>query len=150
MQINKIIVTTDFSPASTKAFQSARIFAEKFHAELELIYAAELWTAPYYLIPEIPNPENITEYNKSAILEATTALNKLLTENFSGLTKVKATVLEAKDSAAQAILNYAKSQNCSLIVIASGGRGKISNMLLGSVVSKIVANTHCPVLSIPV
>ncbi|MBF7084226.1 universal stress protein [Desulfallas sp. Bu1-1] len=44
------------------------------------------------------------------------------------------------------IVDYARQNNCDLIVVGTRGRGNIKGMLLGSVSQKVVQQSHCPVL----
>lgn len=50
------------------------------------------------------------------------------------------------DSAAEAIVEAAKSLNCDLIVMASHGRRGVSRLLLGSQTSEVVSHSPVPVL----
>ena len=47
---------------------------------------------------------------------------------------------------AEAIIETAKSRNCSLIVMSSHGRRGLGRLLLGSVTSEVVAKSPVPVL----
>ena len=50
------------------------------------------------------------------------------------------------DSAAEAIVEAAKSLGCDLIVMASHGRRGVSRLLLGSQTSEVVSHSPIPVL----
>ncbi|MGH9982382.1 MAG: universal stress protein [Nitrososphaeraceae archaeon] len=44
------------------------------------------------------------------------------------------------------LLEYAEDKNIDLIVIGTRGRNKLSRLMLGSVASRVVTYSHCPVL----
>ena len=46
----------------------------------------------------------------------------------------------------EGIVDYAQEKNLELIVIGTRGRSGFKKMLLGSVASKVVTYSHCPVL----
>ncbi len=58
------------------------------------------------------------------------------------------TVLEG--SPAEEILDYTKKNEKDLIVMGSHGREGISSLLLGSISKRVLDNTYCPVLIVPV
>ena len=49
----------------------------------------------------------------------------------------------------EAVLNYAKKENTSLIIIGSRGLGKIRRTLIGSVSDYVVHNSKIPVIVVP-
>jgi nucleotide-binding universal stress UspA family protein len=53
---------------------------------------------------------------------------------------------DTNDSAAEAIVESARSLGCDLIVMASHGRRGISRLLLGSQTSEVVSHSPVPVL----
>jgi nucleotide-binding universal stress UspA family protein len=50
------------------------------------------------------------------------------------------------DSASEAILNYAKKQRCSLIVVGSKNRTGIGNFLAGSIIRPLAQNSTVPLM----
>jgi nucleotide-binding universal stress UspA family protein len=51
-------------------------------------------------------------------------------------------------STAKAIVEYAISHGCSLIVMGTHGRTGISHLLMGSVAERVVREAPCPVLTV--
>jgi nucleotide-binding universal stress UspA family protein len=50
-----------------------------------------------------------------------------------------------RNEPADAIVEYAKANNCEHIVLGTGGRGTITRMVLGSVSSAVLVRAHCSV-----
>jgi nucleotide-binding universal stress UspA family protein len=46
----------------------------------------------------------------------------------------------------KSLLEYAEDKNIDLIVIGTRGRNKLSRLMLGSVASRVLTYSHCPVL----
>lgn len=60
----------------------------------------------------------------------------------------KADIVEGLMSVGDAIINHAKSEKVDLIIVGTKGRSGFSEVLLGSVASKVVTYALCPVLVI--
>lgn len=56
--------------------------------------------------------------------------------------------VEANQSAAEAILNYADSNNIDLIIMSTHGRSGITRWAFGSVAERVVRHSRTPVLTI--
>ncbi|MEK8030309.1 universal stress protein [Ideonella sp. DXS29W] len=134
-----ILVPTDGSDITSKAVQTAISLAKTFGAKLSTISVKEPF--PYSAISEMqPVPpqefydaqERIAASRVKAVIEAAAD---------QGLSCEGHTV-EALHPW-EAITDYAKSQECDLIVMASHGRRGVSALLLGSETQKVL--THCAV-----
>ena len=55
-------------------------------------------------------------------------------------------VCSNSDTAYRGIIGAARKKRCDVIVMASHGRGSVGTLLLGSVTSKVLANSRIPVL----
>ena len=55
-------------------------------------------------------------------------------------------IVEGVFSAGTAIINYAESHSISIIVVGTKGRSGISKVMLGSIASKVVTHSSCPVI----
>ena len=147
--IKKILVTTDLSTESKKALPVAKSFADKFGAELILLVVGyELFTipasygleAPVYLDPSVQR--EIDERMQRD-------LEKVKSEEF-GDYPVTAVLKTGSLSPVDGILSTVKELGADLLVMASHGRTGVQRVLLGSVTERVLRNSPCPVLVVPV
>jgi nucleotide-binding universal stress UspA family protein len=138
----KVIVAVDGSDSSQKALQEAkRMLANQVAQEVEVVYVA----------PTFRNEIFYTDkYN--AVLDPLYA--QMLAEGEKLLEKcagelegynVKTTLLKGEPPAE--IAKLAKN-NCDLVIVGSRGKNPISNLILGSVSSRVLQIVDCPVLII--
>jgi len=119
----KILVGTDGSEHSKKAFIEAINIAKRFSGFVKVI----------------------TVYKQGMDKEA----EKVLEEAEQYLKKEKidyslSSILGSNPS--RALVNIAKHENFDLIVVGSRGLGSAASILLGSVSKKVVSKAHCDVL----
>jgi nucleotide-binding universal stress UspA family protein len=60
----------------------------------------------------------------------------------------KANIIEGLTTAEETIINHADSEKVNLIIVGTRGRSGFSKVLLGSVASKVITYSSCPVLII--
>ena len=150
IDLNSILLPTDFSKCSQEAAEYACAFADQFGAELHVLHVIHDWTVE---VPEFgmgltfPGylehiPQKLEELEKAAIQELAGFLP-------AGWQEGKQVVLATKQgSPFVKILEYAKSHQINLIVMGTHGRGALSHALLGSVAEKVVRKADCPVLTV--
>ena len=148
MHFQHILVTTDFSDASLVAFEAAAYQAKMGGTKLSLLSIVPDWEVPPTLLEHIPSPERIDEYRKQIVAASTERLQKLASERFHGQ-KVETHVLVSSRSHSSEICEFARKNNCDLIVMSSTGHGALASLVLGSTTQKVLAETNCPVLVIP-
>lgn len=146
---NHILISTDGSEVAQKGLDQGLSLAKALGAEVTIItvterfpaYAAGLgleyaWTdttlAEYAAGQE--------EVAKSILTAAKQSADRL---------GVSAQTLHVKEAQpAEAILEAAKSRNCSLIAMSSHGRRGLGRLVLGSVTAEVLAHSPVPVLVI--
>lgn len=132
----RILVTTDFSPAATAALEAAAHLARRFDgASLTLVHVYETMSKPFTDHPAYRAYADVDS-------ELRAALSKLGNEH---LTADVSTELLVGESAANAIVEYAKNNQFDLITVATHGRTGLSRLLLGSVAEKVTRLAACPV-----
>jgi nucleotide-binding universal stress UspA family protein len=142
LPLPKILVPVDFSDRSIGAVRYARNLACHFRSDLILVH----------VLPPIPHPVGGFEFGgvvvsdslAERIPEARRQLDEFLAHELVGM-KVCRMVLEG-DPAAK-IVEYAHSQQVSLIVMPTHGYGPFRRFLLGSVTAKVLHDADCPVLT---
>jgi nucleotide-binding universal stress UspA family protein len=135
--INRIMVTTDFSDHSKKAFPIAKEIAQKSTATLELVN----------ILPFDPQHDDEPEESKIQVREQ--RLNVLAKEALHDISDlVKTTVIVSTDTPHEAILNYNLNNPHDLIVMSTVGRTGIDYLMMGSTTANVVRHVNCPVLSV--
>jgi nucleotide-binding universal stress UspA family protein len=139
-----IVLATDGSAASAHAAQLAVNLTGIHHATLTALYVADPY--PYLGVGEV-NPMGYQAYSAAAQQLAAQAHAQV-----EGLCKAQspAIPLQARFvedvAAASGIVDTAKLLGADLIVVGSHGRSGIARLMLGSVATKVVAESPIPVL----
>lgn len=144
MVLKKILVPTDFGPASAVALQHGRDLASAFGATLHVLHAVgdlvTMTTMPPTYVPDL------VQSLKEREADARTRLRKMLAADAPETKRAEVVVSSA--SPTSAIVAYAETHGIDLIVIGTHGRNAISHLLLGSVAEKVVRSAPCPVLTV--
>jgi len=146
MHFDHVIITTDFSEDSLRAFEFAAYQAKMEDSKVTLLYVIEDWEFPASMFRYISNA--IEDYKDDIVQDALERLKTLASTHFHH-ERVHCQVLLANKSAAEEITNYSLSHKGNLIVMASHGGGSIGALFLGSTVQKVIQLSHCPVFVIP-
>ena len=147
-----ILVTTDFSEASESAFDYAK---EQFK-----LTGKEKSKITLLKVIDVVPPASINfEYglalpDKKGMLEkvykhALEQIQEIAEKQFTGL-PVETAVIKPKKAIYQEIINFAETNNVSLIVMSTHGRTGVKHFFLGSVAERVVRRSPCPVMIVPV
>ena len=143
IQIKRILLPTDFSPASAAAVNYACELAAKFDAELHVLHALEVHPS---LTPEFGMGLVLPKF----ISESRAAAEKLLAEaldpKWAAGRTVSRTVVEG--SPRVEIVRYAGEHDIDLIVLSTHGRTGLPHVIMGSVAENVVRTAPCPVLTV--
>lgn len=131
----RILVPTDFSPASGAALRYARALAEKFGASLEVLHILD----NDFLRAVVTDPRDVEAGTLQKVQSLLTA-----GERERG---ARALVMRSDDPADE-IVSYARSAPVDLIVMGTHGRHGVAHLLMGSVAEKIVRDAPCPVMTV--
>ena len=142
--IRRIIVPTDFSPASQRAIDYAVTLARPLNASLLLLHVVE---QPFvggggweWYIPDAP-----------ALLERLEADSRTqLAEIGDGLTQqgLAVTTEVRRGLPTGGIVAAAADGGADLIVMSTHGRSGLPHLLLGSVAERVIRTAPCPVLAV--
>ena len=139
-----IVVASDFSKASRRAFATAVKTAKQNGATLTIVHV---------LIPFVPigpdqfvGPETWTEIEKSAHDWAARKLEALAAR--AKAAGVRAKVLLAEGQPAKEVTRIARKLHADLLVVGTHGRTGFTKLLLGSIASQVVASSRCPVMAV--
>jgi nucleotide-binding universal stress UspA family protein len=134
----KILFPVDLSDSCVGAAPFVEAMAKKFGAQVTLLHVLEM-----------PPPYFTDWYGFMAMVDVSAVregrvneLNEFLKDRFHG-PSVNREMLEGDPS--QVITNYAQEQGIDLIMMPTHGFGTFRTLLLGSVTSKVLHDSDCPV-----
>jgi nucleotide-binding universal stress UspA family protein len=134
--IKRILVPTDFSPASLEALDYAVELAQTSQAELLIVYAIE--PIQYEIPPLMIKQAQKDAAEKLAGLAARIGkrCSKCRTEVHFGV-------------AYQVIVALSAKAKADLIVMSTHGHTSLRYLLVGSVAERVIHHSTCPVLVVP-
>ena len=140
LNIQQILVPTDFSEPSKKALKYAVSVAKQLGAKITLLHVVELPIAYPYgdYNPFVAEPYRI-------VSAATATAGKICKEEKINPRFIRETLVKEGISY-QEIVDTAKALKMDLIIIATHGRTGLAHVLLGSTTEKVVRHAPCPVL----
>ncbi len=142
IEINRILVPTDFSDCSVAASVQARELAAQFGAQIHVLYVLHDSVA---MVPEpmamAGLPDIVTLKNSM-----TESLNEWASEHFGDHSDTIRVLKTGNDFVE--IVRYAKEEDIDLIVIGTHGSTGLEHVLLGSVTESVVRKATCPVLTV--
>lgn len=148
--ITKILVAIDGSDIALGAAMAAIQLAEKYSAELVILYVIDS-KIRYETIGDDAFPRYLGSL-KQVVDVAIEKGQKLVDEvkekvNGNKIT-IKTEVLLGVGSVVKEIVEYAEKEKIDLIVLGTRGISGIKKVLLGSTASGVVTYSHCPVMII--
>jgi nucleotide-binding universal stress UspA family protein len=145
IQLNRILVPTDFSEFSQPAMDYGSAIAARFAAQLHLLHVVP---DPAMLVPEAAafSVESMQAQTDAMVAEAQLQLAGLPA---GGWDDGQPVVREIRvGTAFMEIIEYAREKEIDLIVIGTHGRSGLMHVLMGSVAERIVRKSPCPVLTV--
>lgn len=141
IQLQRILLATDFSENSRVAEEYACELARRFGAELHLLSVVQ---EPVLTAPELGTLPlvNIEELRQSAEQGLARLPHSSLPPS---IRVVRATQL---GSPFVEIVRYAREQAIDLIVLGTHGRTGLLHVFMGSVAENVVRKAGCPVLTV--
>lgn len=142
--IARILVATDFSPASAAALAYAKTLADRFDASLHLLHVLEdpYVTGAFAADVYAPPPPGLRE---SWLKSAESSIKVLLTEAEKSAYDAHTEIVFGP--IARTIVDRATAIGADLIVMGTHGRGGMAHLLMGSVAERVVRTAPCPVLT---
>ena len=142
--MKKILHPSDFSAASRPAFKKAIELAKRDRATIELLYV---------MTPILPmasdayvSPRTYDELTAAATDSARKKLEGLVKQARAAGVKANSTIVTG--APADRIVKAARVKRANLIVMGTHGRTGVSRFLIGSVASRVIATSPCPVLTV--
>jgi nucleotide-binding universal stress UspA family protein len=143
-RIRRVLHPTDFSRASTPAFKRAVEMAKTNRAELLVLHV---------MVPAVPimgdgyvSPQVYEDLEARARGSAQNQIRKQVEKAKQAGARVKGLLLEGV--AHERIAQAARARKADLVVIGTHGRTGFAKLFLGSVASRVLAVSPCPVLMV--
>lgn len=142
LQIDTIVLPTDFSRCAEQALDHALFLARPHGAALHLFHVVEL---PALSLPHV-REDAYVEQKKAAQGNMNALLDARDTEGL----QIEQVVLPGPTAtpAAPLILEYTREHDVDLIVIGTHGRRGVRHLLMGSVAEEVVREAPVPVLAV--
>lgn len=155
INLNRILIPTDFSELSAHALQYASDLARTYRAELHVLHVV----ATAHEVPAaVGGGADVGMGNVGAVLMESAAnlvsrkTQELRTHiaEISGELPVEPVALVRTGVPWNEIVRYADEVAIDLIVIGSHARGIMKRILLGSTSKSVLEHAACPVLMVPI
>ncbi len=146
----RVLLATDFSTQAETAYLWAARLAASNQGVVVLVHALEddlVATAPVFAHYMAPGALDVGQYRAEFRNGAEKALEAAAAK-LRALGVPVETLLVEVGKPAQAIVETALAQRCSVIVISTHGRGGLAHLLLGSTAEKVVRTAKVPVLTV--
>lgn len=135
--LDRLMLTTDFSDHAREAFPFAKEIAKKAGAKLEIVNILAY------------DPQREDEPGESKIQLREQRLEVLAKETLHEITDlIETKVIVSSDTPHETILNYNLNNPHDLIIMSSVGRTGIDYLMMGSTTANVVRHVKSPVLSI--
>jgi nucleotide-binding universal stress UspA family protein len=138
----RILVATDFSPASAPAFERALELAKDLGAHLTVVHAYQDRSLPELGFAPTASFE---EWDREARAQAEARLAPLVARAREA--GIDAEGLLAPGFPDEAVVEAARRRRADLIVVGTHGRRGAARLVLGSVAARVLAAASCPVLT---
>jgi len=141
--IRRILFPTDFSEYADYAWPFALQFAQEFGAEVHLLHVV---ARPPHMTEAYALNFDPEKFTQALTNEACTSLERLVQAAKDRNVESRSAVRIGVDF--HEIIDYARTCQIDLIVMATHGRTGLAHALVGSVAEKVVRKAPCPVLTI--
>jgi universal stress protein A len=143
MNIEKIVLPTDFSEHSKAAVPYAIDLARKYKAELHLIHVFDDKALDPVLVAYSNSVKEYLGKMRGGFDEAVEKLTAEFDTTDLNLVKVFISGIPFLE-----IVRYAQKNCADIIVMGSQGRTGLAHMFLGSTTEKVLRKAPCPVLAV--
>jgi len=142
-EFKKILFPVDLSESSPKIVPYVTTMAEKFGAEVHLLFVARVFE--YFSGIYVPHP-SISKFEDEVLEGATKKLKEFKEEYFSDLQDTKAEV--APGDISEEVLKYIQTKGIDLLIMGTHGRKGLEKVVFGSVAERVSKASPVPVLLI--
>jgi nucleotide-binding universal stress UspA family protein len=138
----KILFPVDLSEVSPKVVPYVRAMAEKFEAEIHVLFVARI--LQHFTSIYVPHP-SVNKFEKELLKGAEKKLQEFTEEYFKDAPCRGKVIL---GDASQEVLNYVQSEGIDLVILGTHGRKGLEHIIFGSVAERVVKHSPVPVLTV--
>ena len=142
--LRRILVASDFSKPSRKAFATAVAMAKANHASMTIVHV---------IVPISPIvPEQYLNAQTWETIDSQT--RRWSQQQLDRLTRsakkagVRAVALVRDGDPAREIVKIARSKRADIVVVGTNGRTGLAKFFVGSIAARVVATASCPVVTV--
>ncbi|MBU2512002.1 universal stress protein [bacterium] len=139
-KIEKILFPVDLSESSDKIVSCVVEFAERFEAEVHLLFVARVFG---YFSTIYVNSAMISSMEEAICEGARKSLLEFKTRYFITLPNVLSKVVPGYPS--EEIIRYSEEEGMDLIIMGTHGRSGLGKVVFGSVADQVVKTSKIPV-----
>ncbi|RJR21070.1 MAG: universal stress protein [Desulfobacteraceae bacterium] len=140
---NKILFPIDFSRVSPVIVPWVRMMAEKFGAEIHLLFVARRME---HLSTVYVAQATLESFAAEFVKGSEAKIEEFANTHFKDMPACKTKVIMG--DAAEEIIRYVESQKIDLVVMGTHGRKGLDRIMFGSVAERVIKSSPAPVLSI--
>jgi len=141
-RIGRILLPIDFQDLSKRVVHQAAVLARHFHSEIVMLHVVTPLTYSAGMLEGSYVPANLADLLKELLRQAQGNLDEALKPELNGLA-VKRVLVEGDP--ARTIVRTAHDEKVDLIAMPTHGYGAFRRFLLGSVASKVLHDSECPI-----
>ena len=143
IEFKRVLFPTDMSDASLKIVPFVKTMANRFDAEIHLLYVAR--SVDYLSALQLEAP-TLFSFNTELLDKSTVSLAQFKEKHFGNKKNNKSAVVLGYPS--EEILNYVSKEKIDLIIMGTHGRRGLEKVFFGSVAEQVVKSSPVPVLVI--
>ena len=144
MRIHRILLATDFSPASEHALRLAIQWARRLQADVEILHAIQ---EPPEGERDYPRPRDCASRSGHQRANALEALRSILSRTSAAGVRAVADLTYGPPSIE--IVKHAARSRADLVVLGLSGQLEAGAMRFGSVTERVLRHVKCSVLVAP-
>lgn len=142
--VRRIVHPSDFSPASRPAFRKAVELARTYRAQLFVVHVLPMLP----VIPDAYVPPSVwDDLERGQRSTAQRQLRRLVARAKAAGARASGALLDLGVTHEQ-IVRFARARRADLIVMGTHGRSGLTKALLGSVASRVLTTSRCPVVTV--
>jgi len=139
-ELKKILFPVDLSETSPKIVAHVKMMAEKFDAQIHLLFVARAFS--HFSGVYVPNI-SIKTLEDQIAEGASKRLQEFKEQYFSDIPEIETAVLSGDIS--EEILNYIQDNKIDLLVMGTHGRKGLEKAFFGSVAERVIKSAPVPV-----